>query len=42
MTDCKVRMGEIMFNKWFIVKDSADQFIKNGIWYDKVYKKANN
>lgn len=42
VTDCKVRMGEIMFDRFFHVPQGADDFIKNGIWFDKVYKRAGN
>jgi len=42
VTDCKVRMGEVQFHKWFVVRDRADEFIKQGIWFDKVTRKQGN
>ena len=38
VTDCRVRMGEIQFDRFFIVDKNADEFVKNGIWFDKTYK----
>ena len=40
VTDCKVRMGEINFDRFFIIKKDADAFVRNGIWFDKLYKKG--
>jgi hypothetical protein len=31
ITDCRVRMGEVMFDRFFIVPKDADLFLKEGI-----------
>lgn len=28
VTDCKIRMGEIHFDKFFIINQDADEFVK--------------
>lgn len=40
VTDCKVRMGEIVFDRFFIIEKDADKFVKSGIWFDKTMKKG--
>jgi len=42
VTDCKVRMGEVMFNQFFIIDKDADQFMRDGVWFHKTMKKENN
>lgn len=41
VTDCRVRMGEVQFDRFFIVKEHADEFIREGIWFDKKMKRTN-
>jgi hypothetical protein len=38
--DCKVRMGEIMFDRFFIVHKDADEFVRDGIWFHKTLKSS--
>lgn len=40
VADCNVRMGEIVFGRVFNINSDADKFIKEGIWFDNVYKKG--
>lgn len=38
---CRVRMGEIQFDKFFIVKEGmASRFVSEGTWFDKSAKKS--
>jgi hypothetical protein len=39
VTDCRVRMGEVQFDRFFIVPKDADQFSKEGIWFHKLFKR---
>lgn len=38
VTDCSLRMGEIKFDRFFIIEKDANEFVLNGIWYDKLYR----
>ncbi len=38
VTDCHVRMGEVNFSQFFLIREDADKFIQEGVWYDKIYK----
>lgn len=38
--DCKVRMGEVVFDRFFMVPKDADEFIRDGIWFHKTMKKG--
>lgn len=39
--DCRVRMGEVVFDRFFVVKEGmGTQFVKDGIWFDKVLRKG--
>ena len=40
ISDCIIRMGDIAFDRFFIVPRDADEFIKSGIWFDKINKKS--
>jgi len=42
VTDCRVRMGEVQFDRFFLVPKGADEFVKEGIWFHKTMKKQNN
>lgn len=42
VSDCRVRQGEVTFDRFFIVPKDADKFVKNGIWFHKLYFKENN
>ena len=42
VVDCKVRMGEVKFDNVFVVDKGGDEFLKSGIWVDKVHKKLGN
>ncbi len=35
VSDCRVRMGEIQFSRFFIVPKDADKFVKEGIHFNK-------
>jgi hypothetical protein len=42
VTDCRVRMGEVQFDRFFLVPKDADEFVKEGIWFHKTMKKQKN